>query len=449
MNDRLDTLIESYLAGTASPAELAELQELLESDPAARRRLVEHSTLDGTLHDLLKEAPRRRLPTWPWIAATVAAAILAAVLIGHPRPDPAPAPPSNVVHKDPPAPPPVPSTTPVPKPPRIDPPPTPPPSPTPEPPAPPPDPTPSPTPTPEPSPSPTPKPLPPTRPAIAKLTDPSGTRDLLDGAEFDTKDAATLEYPDGTRFDLAAETSIRQLGAASLRLEKGTASGEIARRGFVIGTPRADATVQGTKLRLVVTAATTSLEVTRGSVKFSREGRSIEVKAGQCAVANAATIVGPLPLPKDEVVLSLDYGDGKPEWLKTGTLERGPGGRLCIAGEAGEGVSKLMIVGGAKGLFVARGDEEVSFDYWVDAKAHKINLNVLNRTQGRTQEMVVPGLIRGKWARATLKLADFGGPGAGPKEGEQVANLYLQAVSDTNLRVHIDNVKITRPRREK
>jgi hypothetical protein len=132
-----------------------------------------------------------------------------------------------------------------------------------------------------------------------------------------------------------------------------------------------------------------------------------------------------------------------------GTVEKGPGGRLCLAGAEGGGVSKLEIGDAKKGLFTVAGGEVLAFDYWVEGKAHKVSLSVWNRSRELTHEIAVPNLVRGKWARATLKLSDFVSTGGAPEAGDWIISVYVQGVSDGPLRFYVDNLQLSRPRKEK
>ena len=454
--DRIDALLQAFLAGTASPAETAELQALLEGSAPARRRLVEQSTLDGYLQDVFKQATHppavRRLaplrpPAWPWIAAA-AAVVLFAVVVGltlkpAPRPEPVarqprPVEPPREPERRPEEPkrPEEPARVPE----KPEPPPR-----APEPPPP----NPLPPPAPEPEPRPEPPPPPKTEPAVARLIEEQGARDLVAGADLDVETEAIVEFPDGTRLTLGEKTSIRAIAPDGLRVETGAIDADVARRPkdkpFIFRTAHAEAIIAGTALRLVVTADSTHLEVTKGAAKLSRGGKSIDVKAGTFAVATAKSLSPAQPIPKEETLLSLDFEEASP-LVDLGAVEKGPGGRSCLAGVSAGGVCKLRIGDGAKGIFTVRGGETLSFDYWVDAKAHKVNMSVHNRTQGRTHEITVPNLVRGRWAQATLRLADFAGT---PREGDWIISLYMQGVSDGPVKFYVDNVRLTRPRKEK
>ncbi len=475
ISERLDALIDALLNGTATPADESELESLLAKSPEARRRLVEQSTLDGLLQDALKQSTprvlRRRGLPWSWIAAA-AAVLLFAVIVARNRTSTV-EPERAIVRrhaeekvqtiqkleeeatrerdkaatkhdeaelreweskirelqehrrqaerelaevkqpvKDPPRP--AESIPPTPQPPVT------------------------------------------TEVSIARIEGDAfvvtaagrtDARDLLagNGVETDTG-TATLTFSDGIRVQLAASTSIREITTQALSLWRGTIDVHMLREPYAFRTPHAEATVIVATLRLVVTPESTTLEVTDGAAKFTRDRKTVDVKGGQLVVATAKSLSAVQPIPKEEVLLSLDFEDKLPALVQSGTLEKGPNNRSCLAGIGDGGVRKVTISAGAGALFTVRGDEVLTFDYWADATTTKVNGNVLDRTQGRTHEAVVPKLVTGKWTRVTLRLADFGTASAHPNEGDVIANLYLQGIGD---RFYIDNLQFTRPRKEK
>ena len=86
-DDPFDTLLERYQSGTATPAEIADLEKILRTDPAKRRRFVESFLLEVQLHKVcsgilpLPQHAIRPMRNWRrvgiWVAA--AAGILLAV----------------------------------------------------------------------------------------------------------------------------------------------------------------------------------------------------------------------------------------------------------------------------------------------------------------------------------------------------------------------------------
>lgn len=123
---------------------------------------------------------------------------------------------------------------------------------------------------------------------------------------------AALAYPDGTRLDLDGETWVREFidsrgGGKRVVLAQGTLSAEAARqpaeRPMVFVTPHAEARVAGTALRLTLEPALTLLEVREGKVRLSREGRAVDVGAGQYAVAGPGQPLAARSMDVSEIVL--------------------------------------------------------------------------------------------------------------------------------------------------
>jgi len=268
--------------------------------------------------------------------------------------------------------------------------------------------------------------------------------------------SADLSFPDGTRVRAAGDAVLAGISdekGKRVRVEKGTVTAEVARQPagqpMVFATPHAEARVLGTTLRLHVDPDPkkgTRLEVGEGRVQLLSGGRSVTVEGGRQAVAATGVALAVRLAPREEVVYALDFEDGKlPAGDFTGAVQRGPQNRLCLAGEDSGGTCKVFI-GPPGGLFHFEGDEVLSFDYWVDGSADQVNLNVWNRTAKLTHEAVVPKHALGKWARATFRLAEMGAPGARLKEGDLVANLYVQGTGGPpSRRFYIDNIAITRP----
>ncbi len=112
--------------------------------------------------------------------------------------------------------------------------------------------------------------------------------------------AASVRFPDGTRFDLGADTAIR-VGAVTF-VRRGSVEARVtpqpAGRAVVLATPHAEARVLGTTLRLAV-GASTRLEVLEGKVRLTRtDGRSVEVAGGHVAVAGPGLELASVPLAR-------------------------------------------------------------------------------------------------------------------------------------------------------
>ena len=103
----------------------------------------------------------------------------------------------------------------------------------------------------------------------------------------------TVRYRDGTTLQLAADTLVRHLteeGGKWVELAHGAVTADVERQSpgkpMVLSSPKADAIVLGTKLRLSAGADNASLSVEKGLVRFirSEDGRSLEVPQGHYAV---------------------------------------------------------------------------------------------------------------------------------------------------------------------
>ena len=275
--------------------------------------------------------------------------------------------------------------------------------------------------------------------------------------------SVVLSYPDQTRLEVMGGTRVREIldleprAGKRLRIEAGTVKAEVARqpkdRPMVFATPHGDAKVVGTVLRLTVDPDPkkgTAVEVEEGRVDLrNAAGRTVEIQGGQVAVAAAGLPLVARPLPREDVLLRLDFEDGKlPPIVEQGTLDRGPdrpGSRACLAGAVDPaGVSRVYIGDGAQGFFTYTGEEILSFDYWVEPTAAGVNFNVYDRTQVRNLEGVAPNLVLGKWTHVSVRLADLGAP----SEGDLLVSVYLQGVGGASpvKKFYVDNLQFTRPR---
>jgi ferric-dicitrate binding protein FerR (iron transport regulator) len=106
---------------------------------------------------------------------------------------------------------------------------------------------------------------------------------------------ATLDFPDGSRIELGADTSVEKLvekqGKRGLALSRGsiaaTVTKQAAGRSLTVTTAHAEVTVIGTQFSLSALPDSSRLEVREGRVLLRRlpDGASIEVSAGHLAVA--------------------------------------------------------------------------------------------------------------------------------------------------------------------
>lgn len=276
------------------------------------------------------------------------------------------------------------------------------------------------------------------------------------------RSGALVAFADRTRLELSGDALVRDLAERDLVrgrrvfVEKGVVKAEVARQPeshpMIFATPHGEAKVLGTILRLQVDADPkkgTRLEVEEGKVELRNgAGKTLVVEAGHGAVAGTGIPLAARLTPREEVLLAFDFEDGKkPALITMGTVDRGPGNHLCLAGDPDPGGScRLMIGDGPGGLFTFQGDEVLTFDYWVDPQASQVNFDLWNRTQGRTHDGLVPKLVLGKWTRVSIRLADVGEPGNRLREGDWVGHLYIQGTGGPPRRFYIDNLLVTRTR---
>jgi ferric-dicitrate binding protein FerR (iron transport regulator) len=288
-------------------------------------------------------------------------------------------------------------------------------------------------------------------------------QDLRNGDGLECRGAqswALVSYPDRTRVEIEGNSIVRELlgrqTGKGLRIvvEKGAVKAEVAKQPagqpMLFVSAHGQATVLGTTLRIVVDADPKKgmrLEVEEGKVELANlAGRAVVVETGHFAVAVAGASPASRRLPKEEVLLSLDLEDGKkPSLIGKGAVERGPDRRLCLAGEADGGGSRLYFGEEGDGLFTATGEEVLSFDYWVDAQAASVNLSLWNRTQRVSHEGGVPKLVTGKWTHASLKLTEVSEQGFRLKDGDVASGMLLQATGGAK-KFYVDNLTLTRPR---
>jgi hypothetical protein len=161
------------------------------------------------------------------------------------------------------------------------------------------------------------------------------------------RSGATLLLSDGTRFGIGADAALREIvkGPRGTRvvLNSGTLVADVAKQPaeqpLVFATPHGEARVLGTVLRLIVDVALTRLEVKEGKVRLTRDGKSVDVAAGQFAIAGKDVPLLSHSASPDEIVLipqqaKLTGG----EW----TLVRDPKSLSGMVLEAGNTAFKVV-----------------------------------------------------------------------------------------------------------
>jgi hypothetical protein len=125
------------------------------------------------------------------------------------------------------------------------------------------------------------------------------------------KSGAGLLLSDGTRFGIGPDAALREIAkgprGTRVTLNAGTLLADVskqpAEQPLVFATPHGEARVLGTVLRLIVDFAFTRLEVKEGKVRLTREGKSVDVSAGQYAVAGKELPLVARSVSPDEIVL--------------------------------------------------------------------------------------------------------------------------------------------------
>jgi ferric-dicitrate binding protein FerR (iron transport regulator) len=160
-------------------------------------------------------------------------------------------------------------------------------------------------------------------------TEASAGRDILRGQGLATGKGslAVVKYPDGTRLEVAEETTLDLFArwsprrAASpaegkyLLLRQGMLAAEVAAQPkdapMILGTPLADVQVLGTRFTLAAAPESTRVEVKEGRVALVRRAdrAAVEVRAGQCAeAAPGAPLAAKAVLPPIASTVTVRFG---------------------------------------------------------------------------------------------------------------------------------------------
>lgn len=131
---------------------------------------------------------------------------------------------------------------------------------------------------------------------------------------------AVVEFPDGTRLVLGADTlvdSIRVAGGKQVSLKKGVLAAQVAKQPadepMSFATATAEARVLGTRLTLSVTPTSTRLEVREGKVRITRkdDNASVDVTTEHVVVAGKGLSMTPKPAP---IRVALRETFDRPRW---------------------------------------------------------------------------------------------------------------------------------------
>ena len=208
-----------------------------------------------------------------------------------------------------------------------------------------------------------------------------------------SQSAATLVYPDGTRFSLVGKTAITCNLQKSVTIHGGTVFASVAVQPS--GKPMRVATltdsleILGTRFTLDATTAETDLSVKEGRVRLTRlsDGQSVEVPAGQRVVSNAQShlILEKIPPAPDE--WAIDFEDGlPPDWaigkLVATNLSSGPSAAVqSVRVPSNQGAFEIATATGwAYGLFAVHGDSHLHMTFKMKNPGW-FNVFLLTRTE--------------------------------------------------------------------
>jgi ferric-dicitrate binding protein FerR (iron transport regulator) len=146
---------------------------------------------------------------------------------------------------------------------------------------------------------------------------------------------AVVEFPDGTRLVLGADTivdSIRIAEGKRVSLKQGVLAAQISKQPagepMIFTTATAEARVLGTRLTLSVTASSTRLEVREGKVRMTRKDDGASVEVGADHFVQAGKGISMTPKPATTVRIALHETFDRPRW----------GGIWLQGGEANLGI---------------------------------------------------------------------------------------------------------------
>jgi ferric-dicitrate binding protein FerR (iron transport regulator) len=208
--------------------------------------------------------------------------------------------------------------------------------------------------------------------------------------------AALLRFQDGTELELRGDTQVDHLsdapaGGKRAFLRKGTMRSAIvhqpAGRPMIVTSPHAQATILGTRMRLVVDS-TTRIEVEEGKVGLTRtsDGAAVEIAAGSFVVAakGLPLVAQPLVIARQSLIVEAGETHTLAEDLVLSgddTLEiRGTADKRCtLKGNrhrirtSGEWTGRIRI---SHGDLVELGDQPVfNGDKRVSSNAHALELH--------------------------------------------------------------------------
>lgn len=191
---------------------------------------------------------------------------------------------------------------------------------------------------------------------------------------------ALLRLDDGTEISLTGETRVTCMckdGQMSITVHQGQLSANVTRqppsRPLLIRTPNAEIAVIGTRFAVSTDADFSELGVRQGDVRFRRlsDGETIEVKAGEYAVASRRSALKAIPWPASPDRWREDFVDGLPDgwrfgqWVddgKTGGAVRAAR-QFALDGHESKLFRVTLPKQWTRGLFKVQDDSYLTFTY--------------------------------------------------------------------------------------
>lgn len=289
---------------------------------------------------------------------------------------------------------------------------------------------------------------------------------VVDGG---TTSLAVVRYPDHSRMELLAGTTVRlwdEAGAKRVRLDRGEVRCEITKqlagRAMRLLTDQATTEVVGTRFVLRVEQGQTRLAVADGVVVLHRsDGTVSRVEQGGVAVAgddfppppSAAQSQSPVSPAKasERIILSCDFEIGRLTPDPIGEVVVGPpraGNKFCLAGEdiPENKLTRAMLRDDQKGLFSYVPGAVLAFDYWIAPECGPLVVIVWNRTQQASLSgftLWSPELITGQWGHATVDLSTLSLGEARLKINDLVTEITVQTGGGFG-KIFIDNISVTK-----
>lgn len=276
---------------------------------------------------------------------------------------------------------------------------------------------------------------------------------------------AMLRYPDGTSVELESDTQVISYtgtGQKVLRVTSGELHADVTRQPagqpMRLETPHAVATIRGTSVTLMVRDVDSELRVLHGLVDWTRGKQTVEVHAGEFAIAdgqNTELVVRPLSEPKTRP-WRVDAGTRPPAELMSGTIGTAPDHRRCFVGVRAspgqEPVAQVIfqgVKGGGAPLFQYRPNQKLRFDCWYSGNDDAVLVSVWDPQSRRDMVKRIESLSRGRWTIVTVPLGDLravGVPQSGMSSGFPVWDITISIdASSRDAQLYVDHVQIVDP----